>query len=274
MASARKSRAQRQARRGVPLSGTVGGFDGRRPGGYPAINDMMADDTGGVLSSEQGQRETNLGNERRLTRVQFDSAPEGTIGNWNPISTTRVRLLSADPADMPAERMPGSWVLSLAGRIIEAGPSAPGISQGIPAIAYIGFGKGGVTQEVEVDAWRNLIALPADTTYVDLAYNQYGPEGVTPSPTFAPNTVFSEIAVKGTIHRTLETGEAIPTRTYYFSQPLVAGAINFPVPPFATSWTVIPNVAQVTDGSLPYEVDVTTADPNLKRWSHHRSPRG
>lgn len=226
----------------------------RRREGYPVYDDMLSSDTGGQLGTQR-QRLTSLGSTAEI--AESDLAPGTQLyGNFQPIGPRR-RLLSIDPKDAP-DNSPGSWVISLAGRVLDTGPGNPGITRAVPAIAYIGFGKGGVLQEVECDAWRNLIALPGDTVYVDVQYNQFGAAGVAPDPAYAPTALFRRVGFKATAHRTLETGEAIPTRTYYSAAPL-GGLSRMPVPPFATAWTIVPNNFQVVAGSLPYEVLIRSA---------------
>lgn len=226
----------------------------RRREGYPVYDDMRLSDTGGQIGTQR-QRLTSLGSTAEIAESDLGPTPQ-LYGNFQPIGPRR-RLLSIDPKDAPDDS-PGSWVVSLAGRVLETGPGNPGITRAVPAIAYIGFGKGGVLQEVEVDAWRNLIALPGDTAYIDVQYNQFGVATASPDPAYAPTALFRRVGFKATAHRTLETGEAIPTRSYYNVAPL-GGVSLIPVPPFATSWTIIPNNFQVVSGSLPYEVLIRSA---------------
>lgn len=168
------------------------------------------------------------------------------FGPWRDLGNP-FRLLSVDEGDART-RDSGNWILTLRSRIKTVGPIGPNINPCTPLIARVSFGVGGITQQVEVDAFNTVLSVPSETVFVDLLYTQIAPEAGVPG---TPNTLMSEIEVFGTLNKGIESGSGTPIRSYLINASAGIGSpVNVPIPPFATAWCYIPQTA-VLAASLP-----------------------
>ena len=155
------------------------------------------------------------------------------------------RLLTVRPTDLMS-KAPGSWVLSLASNILEGNDRSveyPNKSLStLPLVARITFGTGGVSTWFDVDATKSLLAIPSNDFIVEVGWR---PVLSNTSPADQtdirlPSIIPNKTEVIGTIHRSLETGESIPTISYIIpntgevTRGDVGGTLT--IPPQAVSW--------------------------------------
>lgn len=187
----------------------------------------------------------------------------------------RRRILMVNRDDLPEnEQGPGSWVVTISAEIEEYG-AASGVLRYAPLVALVTYGTGETQTTIEVDAWRSTFAVPADVVSIDIGYTRLGTAEYL--NVACPGQAFERVRVDATIHRSLETGESIPTRSY----PLIfwLGGTTpelshyVPVPSQSVAWgvwygrQVLPGVnditAQVLSGTVaasPLVVDSPTDD--------------
>lgn len=149
------------------------------------------------------------------------------------------RLLRASIRDIPeASRGPGSWVVSIQGAVEEFGPPID-YRRSTPMIAVVSYGTGGASHSIEIDAWRSVFAIPADDFTIDVGWSR---PGTDVDALLAPTRVPQKVRMTALVHRTTESGESIPTRTYHVQQDAIdldAGwAKRLPIPNQAVSWTI------------------------------------
>jgi len=178
------------------------------------------------------------------------------FGLWRDLGNP-FRLLSVDESDART-KADGNWVLTLRSRVQTVGPTGPSITPCAPLIARVSFGVGGITQQVEVDAFNSVLSVPSETVFVDMLYTQIAPAAGAPG---TPNTLFSEIEVFGTLNKGIESGEGTPLRSYFINASAGVGIpVDVPIPPFATAWCYIP-VTEVLAASLPLAGAYVMAGP-------------
>jgi hypothetical protein len=149
------------------------------------------------------------------------------------------RLITVEMSDLefPEQRGPGSWVLALSSRVT-VGETGVDVNLVCPLVCKIEFGAGAVTQTIEVDAWRNIIALPAETVRCFLYWEGIGPCAY-PNTDIMPNWLPREVEVTATIHRTQETGTQVPTRSYW----CLDDSQSFIVPRYSQAWRMTSRAA-------------------------------
>ena len=206
------------------------------------------------------KNEIRMGNSKVLVPPVASQVPSNSLfgPDWQKFPGTTI--LDVNLLDSELSDYPGSWVMTISGKVLNQIEVPPNIEPYAGAVAYIEYGTGGVQKTVEVDAWRNVIGIPSDTLRVNVAYTQL--TNVAPTPGY-PNNYFPEVEYSATVRRSLETGEAIPTRTYWV---LADGFdVDVPVPPMATHWTYIPSLRGVGDGDMPMsgDVQVFSGDKNI-----------
>lgn len=216
----------------------------------------------------QRQRRARKREEKLTTRlgqsIVIDAPPigemYGLLDDWRVVA--RQRILMADRNDLrPEERGPGSWVVTLRGTVEEEGPFA-GVLKYAPLVAVVTYGTGETQTTIEVDAWRSTFAVPADTISIDVGYSRFGVTGAMGA--FLPGALFDRVRVDATLHRSLETGEAIPTRSYPLlydlgaTQPVTVHSV--PVPPQAVAWGAWYG-REVATSANQLGVDVLSGDP-------------
>lgn len=148
----------------------------------------------------------------------------------------RTRILEVNLGDLADyQRGPGSWVLELYGRVTIGEARNPAFVACVPLVAYLDIGNGGITQEVQVDAWRNVIALPSETLRVSVGYEGIGPVSgdlaIPPNPE-TPNRFPPEVEIIASIHRSFESSPADPVRSFW----LLNSTAEIPIPAYAYNW--------------------------------------
>lgn len=154
------------------------------------------------------------------------------------------RILTIRPTDLMSQS-PGSWVISLNASILEPNtfplPSA-GVQEYVPIVAKVTYGTGGVSSYFEVDAWRSLFSVPSNDFIVEVGWRVVGTDILPddqPPGIYFPIAIPDAIQVTATAHRSLETGESIPTCSFMLPLNGEAGGIiqrTVNVPPQAVSW--------------------------------------
>lgn len=192
---------------------------------------------------------TRTGNSVKVAEPPLGSSFSAAgLGYSNAFVGERYRIINVDEKDKMSN-LPGSWVLSLSSQVTSIGPTGPSIRRASNLLAKISFGVGGTTQEVEVDANENLIALPSNTLCVDVGQSPYAP--VDFSGAVGPNNYFQEETVTATAYRSTQGGQFAPTRSYWVLGDST-DTIQIPIPPFAREWTYMP-VEPVESGDEPLQ---------------------
>lgn len=159
------------------------------------------------------------------TALQPITQLDGLVAPYRPFPSELLLDLGADEL---LSRAPGSWVLALAAQYGDGSFTTSNPLNN--CVARIEFGAGGAKHVVEVDAWRAIIPLPAETVRVEVFSTQLGPPPTTPVP--IGNML--PVRVKGTLYRTTSGVLWQAIRTY----PVWSGGTTFNVqaPPFAASY--------------------------------------
>ena len=198
----------------------------------------------------KGQSGVNLGG-----RIVFDYSnypnpnipvadPNQWFGSnkWGVVGAKRI--LTGRAIDIPSnQKGPGSWVVSISGRVIQASP-LPAIepSIGSPLVAVVQYGTGAVSKTFEVDAWRGMFAIPSTDFTVDVGWGRPGTNFTAVGGFIGvPNAVPTITEVKATVYRSLEVGDAIPTRSFWLNPDDAIGNLVLrlvPIPEQAISWCV------------------------------------
>lgn len=168
----------------------------------------------------------------------------------------RKRLLMMRKEDIPSdERGPGSWVVSIRG-VTEEQNASKLVNPAAPLVAVVTVGTGNTSLVFEVDAWNTTFSVPADDVSIDIGYSQWGTD-IVPAGAGEPNDIFNKVRVDATAHRSLETGESIPTRSFYMF-PANGAPNGFPItiPTFGASWTVAADT-KIASGTVPYSAFVS-----------------
>ena len=147
------------------------------------------------------------------------------------------RVLTVRPQDLES-KAPGSWVVSLKGVIEENTSQGSSYAQTSGLAARVSIGTGGVSSTFEVDAFRGLFSVPSNDFTVDVGWRQNGGKPLINKrqPYFVPDRT----RVEATAHRSLETGESIPTCSYWLLSTVNDGLVQFAItaPPQAVSWCI------------------------------------
>lgn len=192
-----------------------------------------------VVQRQENKCGINLGNSIVIENDDLPvPAAEWFIpSNWGVVRPRR--LLRASIRDIPTGlRGPGSWVVSIQGVIEELGPDI-NYRRSTPMVAVVSYGTGGASQTIEIDAWRSVFAIPSDDFTLDVGWSR---PGTNVDAALSPTRVPRRVRMTALVHRTTESGESIPTRTYSVLQNAgdndLAWAKRLPVPNQASSWSV------------------------------------
>lgn len=202
-------------------------------------------------AARQGQKGVNMGNSLVLDYTNFpnqnipvaDPAQWFQDGKWEVVAGQRI--LTGRILDLPKEQQgPANWVITLKAEILDLGPDIFG---GVPCIgsqlvAKVTYGTGGVSSSFEVDAWRSIFSIPATDFEIEVGWSTPGTDETADGVAQIPTRVPMKTRVTATAHRSLETGEGIPTRSFWLIPSLGGAGANFtrsvPIPPQAVSWCV------------------------------------
>jgi hypothetical protein len=209
----------------------------------------------------QGQGGVNLGTSITL---DYSSFPNPNIpvadpsqwyqdGNWDVVADKRI--LTGRLVDIPSDqRGPGSWVITLQAFIERITPTDVALFPAIMSslVAKVQYGTGSISAEFEVDAWRSEFAIPATDFSISVGWSRPGTEE---TDTSIPNLVPTRTKVIATAYRTLETGEAVPTRSFWLNPEAGGIGVNFlrkvEVPAQAVAWCIsTPAYIASTDSPL------------------------
>lgn len=167
--------------------------------------------------------------------------------------TTLLRVTELDLQEL--SYLPGAWALSIDATPTtnQASADYPGPDLISPLVAIVRFGTGAAAHEVEIDAIRNTIVMPAMDVNVDIGISQVaGLDGLG-----GQFGLFEEYKFQAVIHKVGSTspiGRA--TRSYVCGK----GNVILPVPNFAVDW------CYVSQKPLAFE-EVIVGGPTITYWN-------
>lgn len=177
----------------------------------------------------QAQGKTNrLGNSFLMEVPTAESFPTNTLLNPNDqwdLQRNPKRLLSCY-SDVDQINSDGSWVVTIKSSLTDVAGASPFLPN-LKAILTIG--SGGVSYSVVMDAINQVISIPAEDIYLDVAYMNYP----NTAPFFLPD---QELEVVATAFKSSGQANISPP---VMSYPIGQAGVSYqvPVPNSAYAWT-------------------------------------